>query len=175
MFAAFDIADGTVIGELHRQHRATEFKKFLITIDKAVPAELDIHLICDNYGTHKTPAIKAWLARHPRFHMHFTPTGSSWINQVERWFGFLTDQMIRRGAHKSVQALENDIRGWVAEWNTHPRPFVWTKTAEEILESLARFADEFQAHDTSRLQLLHDGLQAYSGSSELARIGFFLT
>jgi transposase len=87
LFAAFDIDDGTVIGELHRQHRAAEFKKFLITIDKTVPAELDVHLVCDNYGTHKTPAIKAWLARHPRFHMHFTPTGSSWINQVERWFG----------------------------------------------------------------------------------------
>jgi transposase len=139
LFAAFDIADRTVIGELHRQHRATEFKKFLATIDKTVPAELDIHLICDNYGTHKTPAIKAWLARHPRFHMHFTPTGSSWINQVERWFGFLSDQKIRRGAHKSVQALEADIRDWIADWNTHPRPFVWTKTAEEILESLARF------------------------------------
>ena len=92
--AAFDIADGTVIGELHRQHRATEFKKFLITIDKTAPAELDIHLVCDNYGTHKTPAVKAWLARHPRFHLHFTPTGSSWINQVERWFGFLTEQKI---------------------------------------------------------------------------------
>ena len=139
LFAAFDIADGTVISELHRQHRATEFKKFLATIDKTVPAELDIHLICDNYGTHKTPAVKAWLARHPRFHMHFTPTGSSWINQVERWFGFLSDQKIRRGAHKSVQALEADIRDWIADWNTHPRPFVWTKTAEEILESLARF------------------------------------
>jgi transposase len=138
LFAAFDIADGTVIGELHRQHRASEFKKFLATIDKTVPAELDVHLICDNYGTHKTPAIKAWLRRHPRFHMHFTPTGSSWINQVERWFGFLTDQKIRRGAHKSVQALETDIRDWIADWNTHPRPFVWTKTAEEILESLAR-------------------------------------
>ena len=139
LFAAFDIADGTVIGELHRQHRASEFKKFLATIDKTVPAELDVHLICDNYGTHKTPAIKAWLGRHPRFHMHFTPTGSSWINQVERWFGFLTDQKIRRGAHKSVQALEADIRGWITDWNAHPRPFVWTKTAEEILESLARF------------------------------------
>jgi transposase len=139
LFAAFDIADRTVIGQLHRQHRATEFKKFLVTIDKTVPAELDVHLICDNYGTHKTPAIKAWLGRHPRFHMHFTPTGSSWINQVERWFGFLTDQKIRRGAHKSVQALEADIRAWIADWNTHPRPFVWTKTAEEILESLARF------------------------------------
>jgi Transposase and inactivated derivatives len=139
LFAAFNIADGTVISELHRQHRAIEFKKFLITIDKTVPAELDVHLICDNYGTHKTPAIKTWLAKHPRFHMHFTPTGSSWINQVERWFGFLTDQKIRRGAHKSVQALEADIRDWIADWNTHPRPFIWTKTAEEILESLARF------------------------------------
>jgi transposase len=139
LFAAFDIADGTVIGELHRQHRATEFKKFLITIDKTVLADLDIHLVCDNYGTHKTPAVKAWLARHPRFHLHFTPTSSSWINQVERWFGFLTEQKIKRGAHQSVRALEDDIRDWIADWNTHPRPFIWTKTAEEILDSLARF------------------------------------
>jgi transposase len=139
LFAAFDIADGTVISELHRQHRASEFRTFLITIDKTVPAELDIHLVCDNYGTHKTPAVKAWLARHPRFHLHFTPTGSSWINQVERWFGLLTEQKIKRGAHKSVRALENDIRDWIADWNTHPRPFLWTKTAEEILDSLARF------------------------------------
>jgi transposase len=139
LFAAFNIADGTVISELHRQHRTAEFKKFLITIDKQVPAELDIHLVCDNYGTHKTPAIKAWLARHPRFHIHFTPTGSSWINQVERWFGLLTEQKIRRGTHRSVHALEADIRSWIADWNTNPRPFIWTKTAEEILESLARF------------------------------------
>ena len=139
LFAAFNIADGTVISELHRQHRAAEFKKFLTAIDKAVPAELDVHLICDNYGTHKTPAIRAWLAKHPRFHMHFTPTGSSWINQVERWFAFLTSQMIRRGVHKSVQALEADIRSWVQGWNDDPRPFVWTKTAEEILDSLARY------------------------------------
>ena len=139
LFAAFNTADGTVISELHRQHRAAEFKKFLTTIDKTVPADLAVHLICDNYGTHKTPAVRAWLARHPRFHMHFTPTGSSWINQVERWFGFLTDQQIRRGAHKSVQALEADIRAWIADWNQHPKPFLWTKTAEEILESLRRF------------------------------------
>ena len=139
LFAAFNIADGTVISELHRQHRATEFRKFLATIDKAVPAELDVHLVCDNYGTHKTPAIRAWLAKHPRFHMHFTPTGSSWINQVERWFGFLTSQMIRRGVHKSVQALEADIRAWVENWNDDPKPFVWRKTAEEILDSLARY------------------------------------
>ena len=139
LFAAFNIADGTVISELHRQHRATEFRKFLATIDKTVPAELDVHLVCDNYGTHKTPAIRAWLAKHPRFHMHFTPTGSSWINQVERWFGFLTSQMIRRGVHKSVQALEADIRAWVENWNDDPKPFVWRKTAEEILDSLARY------------------------------------
>jgi transposase len=138
LFAAFDTATGEVISSVHRRHRAVEFKKFLAKIDKEVPAHLDIHLICDNYGTHKTPAIKAWLERHPRFHMHFTPTGSSWINQVERWFGFLADRMIRRGAHKSVQALEADIRAWVANWNNDPKPFIWTKTAEQILESLAR-------------------------------------
>ena len=139
LFAAFNVADGSVISEVHRRHRATEFKKFLTTIDKTVPEGLDIHLVCDNYGTHKTPAIKAWLAKHPRVHMHFTPTGSSWINQVERWFGFLTDQMIRRGAHRSVQALEADIRAWIAAWNQDPKPFVWKKTAEEILDSLARY------------------------------------
>jgi transposase len=139
LFAAFDIADGTVISELHRRHRATEFKKFLTTIDKTVPMDLDVYLICDNYGTHKTPAIKAWLAAHPRFHMHFTPTGSSWINQVERWFGFLTGQLIRRGVHKSVVALEKDIREWIKTWNEDPQPFVWRKSAEEIIDSLARY------------------------------------
>jgi transposase len=138
LFAAFDTATGEVISSLHRRHRAAEFRKFLAKIDQTVPDHLEIHLICDNYGTHKTPAIKTWLERHPRFHMHFTPTGSSWINQVERWFGFLADQMIRRGAHKSVQALEADIRSWVAAWNDNPRPFIWTKTAQEILDSLAR-------------------------------------
>jgi transposase len=139
LFAAFNIADGTVISELHRQHRAVEFKKFLVAIDKAVPASLDVHLVCDNLATHKTPAIRDWLARHPRFHLHFTPTGSSWINQVERWFGFLTDQMIRRGVHKSVQALEKDVRAWIENWNENPRPFTWAKTAEEILDSLAKY------------------------------------
>jgi transposase len=139
LFAAFNIADGNVISQLHRQHRAAEFKKFLTAIDKAVPADLDVHLICDNYGTHKTPAIRTWLARHPRFHMHFTPTSSSWINQVERWFGYLTAQIIRRGVHKSVQALEADIRAWITDWNHNPKPFVWLKTAEEILDSLARY------------------------------------
>lgn len=139
LFAAFNIADGTVISELHRQHRAVEFKKFLIAIDKAVPGGLDVHLICDNLATHKTPAIQEWLTRHPRFCLHFTPTGASWINQVERWFGFLTDQMLRRGVHKSVQALERDVRAWIEAWNENPRPFKWTKTAEEILDSLAKY------------------------------------
>jgi transposase len=139
LFAAFNIADGQVISSLHRRHRAAEFKKFLARIDKAVPAGLEVHLVCDNLATHKTAVIQDWLARHPRFHLHFTPTGSSWINQVERWFGYLTDQMIRRGAHKSVQALEADIRAWIEHWNADPKPFVWTKTAEEILDSLARY------------------------------------
>jgi transposase len=139
LFAAFNIADGTVISELHRRHRHQEFLKFLRRIDKNVPAGLDVHLVCDNYGTHKTPEIQDWLARHPRFHVHFTPTGSSWINQVERWFGYLTDQKIRRGVHKSVQALEADIRDWIGTWNENPRPFSWTKTAEEILNSLAEY------------------------------------
>ena len=139
LFAAFNIADGTVISFLHRRHRAAEFKKFLVRIDKNVPAGLEVHLVCDNLATHKTPEIQAWLARHPRFCLHFTPTGSSWINQVERWFGYLTAQMIRRGVHKSVQALESDIRAWIENWNQNPRPFAWTKTAEEILDSLARY------------------------------------
>jgi transposase len=124
---------------LHRRHRAAEFKKFLVKIDKAVPADLAVHLVCDNYATHKTPEIQSWLDRHPRFHLHFTPTGSSWINQVERWFGFLTDQLIRRGVHTSVQGLETAIRDWIETWNANPRPFIWTKTGEEILNSLARY------------------------------------
>ncbi|MFF5011612.1 IS630 family transposase [Streptomyces phaeochromogenes] len=139
LFAAFNIADGTVISELHRRHRAIEFKKFLVTIDKAVPAGLDVHLVCDNYATHNTAEIKTWLGRHPRFHVHFTPTGSSWMNQVERWFGLLTDKLIRRGVHTSVKALEDDIAAWIDTWNENPRPFTWTKTADEILNSLADY------------------------------------
>jgi transposase len=134
-----NIADGSVISALHRQHRAVEFRKFLVAIDKAVPNDLDVHLICDNLATHKTQAIRDWLARHPRFHLHFTPTGSSWINQVERWFGLLTDQLIRRGVHQSVVALENDVRQWITNWNEDPKPFVWTKTAEDILLSLSKY------------------------------------
>ncbi|MGH7912410.1 MAG: IS630 family transposase, partial [Candidatus Dormibacteraceae bacterium] len=142
LFAAFNIKDGSVVSSLYRRHRAVEFKKFLSKIDKVVPADLDVRLICDNYATHKTPEVEAWLSRHPRFHVHFTPTGSSWVNQVERWFVYLTAQLLRRGVHKSVQSLEADIRAWVDLWNENPRPFVWTKTAEEILDSLAKYIEK---------------------------------
>jgi transposase len=138
LFAAFNIADGTVISPIHRRHRAIEFKKFLAKIDAEVPDDLEVHLVCDNYGTHKTPAINAWLTKHPRFHMHNTATSSSWINQVERWFGFITDELIRRGNHQSVQALEADIRAWAKGWNEDPKPFIWTKPAEQIFESIGR-------------------------------------
>ena len=139
LFAAFNVATGEVISDLHRRHRAIEFRKFLITIDKAVPDDLDIHIVCDNYATHKTDMINNWLARRPRFHVHFTPTGSSWVNQVERFFGLITDKLIRRGVHTSVAALEADIRQWIDTWNENPRPFTWTKTADEILNSLAKY------------------------------------
>ena len=138
LFAAFDIADGSVLTSLHRRHRAVEFKKFLSKIDGHVPADLAVHLICDNYGTHKSPAIRRWLGDHPRFQIHYTPTYSSWINQVERWFAYLTHDLLQRSDHRSVQALERDIRRWVAAWNENPQPFIWTKTAEQILASLAR-------------------------------------
>jgi transposase len=138
LFAALDITDGSVITSLHRRHRAIEFRKFLTKIDAEVPDGLDVHLVCDNYGTHKTPTVDTWLKKHPRFHMHYTPTYSSWINQVQRWFAELTRQLLERGDHHSVHALERDIRAWVAAWNDNPTPFVWTKTAEQILESLGR-------------------------------------
>jgi transposase len=139
LFAALDVATGTVIGSLHRRHRAVEFKKFLATLDHQVPVDLQVHLICDNYGTHKHPDVQRWLAAHPRFHMHFTPTYSSWLNQVERWFGLLTDQRLRRGVHRSIPALEKDIRTWIEQWNADPKPFTWTKTADEILDRLASY------------------------------------
>src|SRR3954464_15202981 len=138
LFAAFNTADGTVISSLHRRHRTIEFKKFLTKIDNQVPEHLEVHLVCDNYGTHKSPTVIAWLERHPRFHMHFTPTYSSWINQVERFFAYVTTDLLQRSDHRSVQALEADLRRWIKAWNQDPRPFIWTKTAEQILESLAR-------------------------------------
>jgi transposase len=139
LFAALDTMSGTVISALHRHHRAIEFKKFLDRIEAEVPGELDVHLVLDNYATHKTPQIQRWLVRHPRFHLHFTPTGSSWLNLVERWFSELTTKKIKRGAHRSVSELERDIRSWIATWNDNPRPYVWVKTADEILASLARY------------------------------------
>ena len=139
LFAALDMATGKVIGELHRRHRATEFLQFLRTIDANVPENLDVHLIMDNYGTHKTPSVKGWFARHPRFHAHFTPTSASWLNMVERWFGLLSEKQIKRGTHRSTVELEKAIRNYLAIHNEKPQPFVWTKTADEILASLARF------------------------------------
>jgi transposase len=140
LFAALDVASGKVIGELHRRHRSIEFRKFLDRIDAEVPADLEVHLILDNYGTHKTPLIHRWLVRHPRFHLHFTPTYASWINQVERWFAALTEKQIRRGSHRSTRALEDAIRLYLAAHNADPKPFTWVKTADEILDSIARFA-----------------------------------
>ena len=138
LFAALNVADGTVISSTHRRHRATEFKKFLAKIDAEVPDDLDVHVICDNYGTHKHPIVNRWLAAHPRFTRHFTPTYSSWLNQVERLFAYVTADLLQRSDHRSVQALEKDLREWVKAWNENPRPFVWTKTADQILGSLGR-------------------------------------
>jgi transposase len=139
LFAALNVKTGKVIGECHRRHRAKEFRKFLDTIDAAVPAALGVHVILDNYGTHKTPLIHRWLLRHPRFHVHFTPTGTSWINLVERWFATLTDKQLRRGVHRSTRDLETTILHYIDLTNERPKPFVWTKTADEILASVARF------------------------------------
>jgi transposase len=139
LFAALNVATGLIIASHHRQHRHQEFLKFLKTIDAVTPADLDLHLICDNYATHKTPAVRNWLLRHPRFRIHFIPTSSSWLNLVERWFAELTNRKLRRSAHRSVRELEADIQAWIQAWNDNPRPFVWTKTADEILESIAGY------------------------------------
>ncbi len=139
LFAALEMASGQIIGECHRRHRAVEFRQFLDTVDAVTPAELDVHLILDNYGTHKTPLIQRWLVRHPRYHLHFTPTGSSWINLVERWFATLTERQLRRGTYRSTQELEAALKRYVETYNQGPKPFIWTKTADQILEALARF------------------------------------
>jgi transposase len=141
LYAALDICTGKVIGRLHARHRAIEFKKFLQVIDREVPDELAVHVVLDNSSTHKTPAIRKWLAAHPRFVVHFTPTSSSWLNLVERWFAELTTKKLRRGAHRSVGQLNTDIRAWIETWNEHPKPFAWTKTADEILDSIARYCN----------------------------------
>lgn len=139
LFAAFDAKTGQVIGELHRRHRSAEFRKFLDTIETNVPAELDVHLIMDNYGTHKTSFIQRWLLKRPRFHVHFTPTSASWLNLVERWFAALTEKQIRRGSFRSTRELETAIRRYLQNHNSQPKPFVWTKSADQILESIARY------------------------------------
>jgi transposase len=139
LFAALDVKAGTVIGEFHRRHRSIEFRSFLETIDSAVPIGLDVHMILDNYGTHKTAAIKRWLMRHPRFHLHFTPTGASWLNLVERLFALLTEKQLRRGVHRSTRELETAIRTYLEHHNRHPKPFIWTKTADQIFDAVARF------------------------------------
>jgi transposase len=139
LYAALNISTGKVIGSLHTRHRAIEFKKFLQTLDREVPAELEVHVILDNSSTRKTPAIQRWLLAHPRFVLHFTPTSSSWLNLVERWFSELTTKKLRRATHRSVQALNNDIRAWIDTWNDEPKPFVWTKTADQILDSITRY------------------------------------
>jgi transposase len=139
LYAALDIATGKVIGSLHNRHRAIEFKQFLQTLDRDVPPELDVHVILDNSSTHKTPAVHKWLTAHPRFVLHFTPTSASWLNLVERWFAELTTKQLRRGAHRSTRALNADIRAWMKTWNDNPKPYVWTKTAEQILESITRY------------------------------------
>jgi transposase len=141
LFAALDIKTGEVIGECHRRHRAVEFRKFLATIEAAVPKHLDVHLVLDNYATHKTPAIQRWLIKRPRFHVHFTPTSASWLNLVERWFAEITQRCIRRGTFRSTQELEMTIRDYLDLNNHQPKPFAWTKTADEILRSIARFCE----------------------------------
>jgi transposase len=139
LYAALDVASGQVISEMTARHRAGEFRRFLNVIENAVPEHLDIHVVLDNSSTHKTPQVQRWLLRHPRFHVHFTPTYSSWLNLVERWFGELTTKWIKRGTHRSVKDLTASIRTWITTWNEDPKPYVWHKSADEILDNLANY------------------------------------
>jgi transposase len=152
LFAALDVQSGKVMGQTHRRHRSIEFRKFLDRIDASVPPDREVHIVMDSYGTHKTPRICAWFAKRSRFHVHFTPTYGSWLNLVERWFAELTTKQIRRGAHRSVSELECAIYAFLDEHNTDPKPFVWTKSADEILASIARFAQ--RTADTRAAQLM---------------------
>jgi transposase len=141
LFAAFDTSTGKVISQLQRRHRSLEFRKFLDTIEANVPAELDVHLVMDNYATHKTAAIQRWMVRHPRFHVHFTPTSASWLNQVERFFAALTEKQIRRNSFRSTRQLETAIRDYLDRHNAQPKPFVWIKSAGDILNALAKYCE----------------------------------
>lgn len=152
LFAALDVATGQVLGKCYRRHRSVEFLNFLKRIDAAVPVDLDIHLVLDNYGTHKTALVRNWLQKRPRYHLHFTPTHASWLNQVERWFALLTQRQIKRGSHRSVQELEKAIRKFIAAHNQQPAPFRWTKSADQILTSIARFATQTLETNNARNQ-----------------------
>jgi len=142
LFAALDVATGEVIGRLHRRHRAKEFLAFLKEIDREVPEDLDIHLVMDNYGTHKTEKVRAWFAARPRYHVHFTPTSASWVNLVERFFGLISERWIKRNSQRSTRELEASIKDYLARYNDDPKPFVWRKTADQIIESIARLSDQ---------------------------------
>src|SRR5215210_9502090 len=153
LFAALDAKTGAVIGACHRRHRAPEFRAFLDEIDRVVPPDLDVHLVLDNLRTHKAELIRDWLAKRPRYHLHFTPTSASWINQVERWFGLLTERAIRRGVYCSVSALERDIHAFVDATNANPKPFRWVKSADDILASVKRFCLRSLGEDTAEQAL----------------------
>jgi len=160
LFAALDVASGKVIARCFARHRAREFLKFLRTIEANVPADLEVHLVMDNYATHKTPAIRDWFTRHPRWHVHFTPTSASWLNQVERFFALLTEKQLRRGVHRSTQELEQAILGYINTVNADPRPFRWTKSADDILASIKRFCLrtlETAEHQTKIIKTLESG------------------
>lgn len=149
LFSALNALEGTVIAECMPRHRHQEYLRFLKRIDREVPEELDVHIIVDNYATHKHPAIKGWLKRHPRFHDHFTPTSSSWLNLVERFFGEITQRRIRRGVFHSVKELIKAIMQYVEERNKNPKPFVWTKSARSIIEKVDRAKQQLNNHTTA--------------------------
>jgi transposase len=152
LFAALDRATGNVIGQFHQRHRSKEFRSFLDLVESRVPPDIEVHLVMDNYGTHKTPLIRNWLLKRPRFHVHFTPTYGSWLNLVERWFAELTNKQIKRGAHRSVVELKRAIQEFIDAHNGKAKPFVWHKSADEILAAIERFAQ--RTSDVHRRQLM---------------------
>jgi transposase len=152
LFAALDVATGQVFGKCLSRHRSQEFRRFLDHIEENVPADLDVHIVLDNHATHKTPLIQRWLLRHPRYHLHFTPTHASWINQVERFFALLTERQIKRGSHSCLKQLLDAIHCFIDRNNSSPKPFVWTRSADDILNSVARFASSTLLADNSKNQ-----------------------